>query len=485
MKNKKEALDNMIFKIVLAFLFVGGFISVMWSLSVNNTPVYDDFILLNQARFTEYKDLFHLLPTSTYNDRPLRMLLLKLLNDYAGNNYQTYHIVLVLIHLLNIYLAYKVTQLLIKDGTERTKYFAIIAGAIFGIYPFTQMPVVWIANTPDLQCCTFILLTLLFYLKRKNEERTKTWVWIWSISTIISFYLSLRCKEMALSIPIILFIYEINLALNEHKRLKLNTALCGCSAIMAVFIILLFADKSATMVDSPIYYQSFNLRDLLLNALKYLFLYFDWNNSAFYFDKFSSTASIGVASFVIMGIYAIYLAIKKKNWGLICSIISIGVSLLVVLPLVNSVHRTYLYIPGFFVGLSYALCLYKVLENINWSSIKVAIMSTGLIVLMLLLSYTNGHKILKDYWIKACEQENKEIEQIQKIKKPEDNSNIYVKGASEGYNAFYYGPGESLKYIFYNNTYHTELVDEYPDNPIVPYIFLEYNEGVIKEIERN
>ena len=79
-KNKKQ-------NFLLTALFVLSFFAVGWTLSPRNSLVFDDYSLLAQARFTSYEELFSMLPSISYNDRSIRMLFLKLMEQLFGENY--------------------------------------------------------------------------------------------------------------------------------------------------------------------------------------------------------------------------------------------------------------------------------------------------------------------------------------------------------------------------------------------------------------
>jgi hypothetical protein len=101
------------------------------------------------------------------------------------------------------------------------------------------------------------------------------------------------------------------------------------------------------------------------------------------------------------------------------------------------------------------------------------------------MTYTSGIIGFREYWKEFCRQDAYTLEQLARIEKPSKNCKFYVKGASDGYNTFFYGPGNSLKLLFDDNSINTELVDDFPDNPEKPYIFLEYNNGNVTEISRS
>ena len=196
---KKE--DNIhLFLLGMTLLF--SFLSVLWTISPQNGLVYDDVTLLAEARFSNYADAFSIFPAMSYNDRPVRMLFLKVLNEMFGLSTVPYHLVFVGFHLWNVYLVYRVCEMMLCCiGMEKDRFvYSVIPAAIFGVFPTSLMAVQWISSTCDFQCCNFMLLSAYFYFKLKLNPQYTVQYTIFSLSFYV---LSLRCKEKSYAINIL------------------------------------------------------------------------------------------------------------------------------------------------------------------------------------------------------------------------------------------------------------------------------------------
>ncbi|WP_146767200.1 hypothetical protein [Paenibacillus sp. YN15] len=452
----------------------------MWVISEKNSLTYDDFTLLAEARFTSYENLFSFFPQMSYNDRPIRMLFNKLLNDLFGLNYTLYHLVFVFIHLINVYIVYRI-GLKIFNVSRNGLYSAILSAAIFGIYPTSLMAVSWISATADLLCCLFSLLCILFYLKSQDKNLNHYSVF-YSILALLFYYLSLRSKEMSLLLPIILILYELGKAVVIKRKINFNWCLGLHFLLMIVFSWFLFTGGLKEIpLDNP-YYQDFHISVLIRNTIRYLFLYFDLTNSGFTFYSYSVSSIIGVLLFIYLFILSCYLLLKKRNPALLISLICIGISISVVLPMVNMQHRLYLYIPSIFIGFSVGFSLELLSgkkRNLIWEALVI------LIPLIYIVSFSPGMVNYRLSWLGNCQKDAFSIKQILKIDKPVRGSNVYIKGASSGYNIFFYGPGNSLRLLFDDPSLKPILVEDFPEVPESPYLFLEYSDGEVKDLQRN
>ncbi|MDR7814994.1 ArnT family glycosyltransferase [Lacrimispora sp.] len=467
-------------KFLLIMLFLFSILSTLWMLDLKNSFTFDDFTTLYNARFNSFEELFNVLPTRTYNDRPIGLMFIKSLNILFGLNFQAYHIIFAFIHYFNIFLIYKIACILFDSIVgEEKKYLSIIAASVFGIYPLSIMSVSWISAVYDLLCCLFVLLSIVFYLKARASERYEH---NYAIISLVCFYLSIRTKEMSLTLPLILGIYEIWLALKMKTKLKINWYLMVSIIIMFLFVFLLFGGGIEDIGPDNPYYQDFGVFNLLRNAVKYLFLYFDWSNAEFIFHKYSAGAIIGVLFFVVLFLYALYLAIKKRDYSIIFLIFCIGISLSVVLTMVNMQHRLYLYIPSIFIGITISTFICKILKTkmkYLWE------ISLVIILGLYLINFMPGMIGYKLQWLNFCYNDAQGLKQLERIEKPVDQSSIYVKGAKDTYNIFYYGPGNSLRILFDDPSINVFLVEEFPEEPVKPYVLLKYNNDNIIEVERD
>lgn len=465
----------------LGILFFFSFLSVSWMLSSRNSFTFDDFSTIVNGRFYTFTSIFRFLPQQTYNDRCLGIMFVKALNMLFGMNYQMYHMVFVLIHLCNVFLVFKVFYLLFLGKEESERFFSgIIIAAIFGIYPITLMAVQWVAAVYDLLCCFFYLNCMLSYLKYRHNEKNKVY---YACMTIFYFYLGLRTKEMALILPALFMVYELYQSY-QAKKLRFSKLTIVSTILMICYALLLFTGKEIVdMSKSNPYYQSFNIISLFVTAIKYLFVYFDYGNTAFAFYRFSYGAIFGVILFSAIFFFAIYTLIKKKDIKLIMSIIAIGISLSVVLTMPNMQHRLYLYIPSIFVALTITVFINEIrhlIKKFDYRPLFICV-----VLFCYFVNYTPGMLGFKNVWLSYCQQDANDLKNLETIQKPVEGTNVYVKGASEGYNIFFYGPGHAMKYLFDDNSLNIELVDEFPENPKTPYMCLNYSPYSIELVKRD
>lgn len=176
--------------------------------------VFDDFrIIVNNPFIKDWKhfpalfnrDYFKISGELSY--RPL--VTASYFTDYAiwGLNPFGFHLTNLLIHSLNtslvFLLIFKITQDLKLSG---------ISCLFFGIHPILTETVNSVGFREDLLCATFFLLTLFFYVKLYTSKYKK----ICCVASLLAYFFSLLSKEMAISLPVIIFV--LDLILSQSKR---------------------------------------------------------------------------------------------------------------------------------------------------------------------------------------------------------------------------------------------------------------------------
>lgn len=97
-------------RLFLTILFLFSFLSVFWVVSVDNSFSFDDVGWMQKVRTSTYLELFTFLPHSTYLDRPIGAMFLKLLYENWGLDYCRHHVILVIIHLVNVLLYFRMGE---------------------------------------------------------------------------------------------------------------------------------------------------------------------------------------------------------------------------------------------------------------------------------------------------------------------------------------------------------------------------------------
>ena len=128
-----------------------------------------------------------------------------------------YHLTNIIIHSINCLMVFLIAITLLNKAesiTQKHDYkilnFALIAATFFAVHPVNTEPVAWIAGIPELAFTLFYLLS--FYLYINYSVGSKGY-----IIAVILFFLAALSKETALTLPILLFIYDYAFRINSIK----------------------------------------------------------------------------------------------------------------------------------------------------------------------------------------------------------------------------------------------------------------------------
>ncbi len=219
-------------KYVILFLIfiVSGF--VVYSNVLGDFFLSDDF------------DLIH----SVSNFGPFRMwfrghggffrpvIMLSLYADYKlwGLNPYGYHITNILVHSCNAFFVY-VIALFLTDRPYLTCFhkmaIPVFSGFIFLTLPSHTEAVSWISGRTDLFATFFCLLSFIFYLMYRANNKI-----YYIIISLLLFFVALSSKESVIIYPLIIFSCELYYYLTECKKSFLLPFLYGIVFILYLLI---------------------------------------------------------------------------------------------------------------------------------------------------------------------------------------------------------------------------------------------------------
>lgn len=195
----------------LSYLLVILITCLVYINSLNNGFVYDDNYMIvendylrgleNIPLFFSSKLTTGFIPQGMY--RPLTMLTYILNFWSAGLNPFYYHLINLLLHILNISMLYLLLNYLWKD-LEPTAVF--LAVSLFAIHPLNSQAVNFLSSRATLLFTFFYLMSFYFYLKDR--------LWI----SFLAFAIGLLSKEEMIFLPLLILIYE--LIYKRNLRLK-------------------------------------------------------------------------------------------------------------------------------------------------------------------------------------------------------------------------------------------------------------------------
>lgn len=134
------------------------------------------------------------------NYHPLTTIVYAIEYKLVGDAPFLYHLVNLIIHLINIYLVFIFLKLL----TKRVEI-AAIAATLFGIHPMHVESVAWISELKDVMYAFFFLTAMIqyYYYYTSREKKTKHYVY-----ALIALFLSLLSKSAAVTLPVVLLLID-------------------------------------------------------------------------------------------------------------------------------------------------------------------------------------------------------------------------------------------------------------------------------------
>jgi tetratricopeptide (TPR) repeat protein len=153
--------------------------------------------------------------------RPLMHIIYMVNYLIFGLEPRGFHLVNVLFHAGSCVLIFVLTSRLLKECPPAASWPLrsvkgwmtnltmppFIAAVLYAVHPIHTEAVTWVASIPDLSFTFFYLLSLFLYIVASDKDSSFPGVRIFFSSA--SYLLSCLCKEPALTLPIVLFVYDL------------------------------------------------------------------------------------------------------------------------------------------------------------------------------------------------------------------------------------------------------------------------------------
>lgn len=143
---------------------------------------------------------------AAYADGPRMILFLTYgLNHYFGGlNTFGYHLVNVVLHIVNVLLVYGILLSALREGESRSAMKVAYAGAlIFGVHTLFSSAVSYVAGRSSVLCATFYFSSVLVFLKGLDAPRRSTRVIHFALTGLF-FTFAWWTKQEAISLPLLL-----------------------------------------------------------------------------------------------------------------------------------------------------------------------------------------------------------------------------------------------------------------------------------------
>lgn len=165
--------------------------------------------------------------SSVYADskgyRPLTFATLALNYGISGLHVWSYHAVNFLLHFLNAFLLFTILRMLMRRRGREDSAVPLAASLIFALHPIQTQAVTYILSRSVLLATSFYLLALLAFIEYRERPGGGARKAALAALPPLLYVLGLLSKEMAVSLPAVLFLYDLIIYAPQNGGIRKNT----------------------------------------------------------------------------------------------------------------------------------------------------------------------------------------------------------------------------------------------------------------------
>jgi protein O-mannosyl-transferase len=285
--------------------------------------------------------------------------------DYALWKFNPFgfHLTNVLMHMVNVLLFFALLRLMFTDVHSKFKDYAILIGAlVFAVHPIHTEVVAWVSGRTDGLACTFFFASFIFYLKYSRENKNSYFA-----LTLVMYLLALFSKEMAITLPAVIILYDLIVnKISIKEILKKKAVIYGSLVVVSILFVILRWSVLSTVTPRTTYFYFFDkdFATTFFTMLQTVPLYFRLSIAPYgmlyhysgYLPYISSPFEIGaliaIAVIAALGFVAYYF--YRRMPYVTFAILLFFITLLPVMnivPTMNFVADRFLYIPSMFFSI--------------------------------------------------------------------------------------------------------------------------------------
>lgn len=149
--------------------------------------------------------------------RPMTFVTFALNYALSGQDVWSYHLFNILLHALNAFLVFLILDSLINKKRDNF-YLPLFASLLFAMHPIQTHAVTYISCRAVLLASCFYLLSFLAFIKYRGYRGGNTSKLLLGALPPVLYLAGLLSKETAVSLPAVLFLYDIILVRPENAR---------------------------------------------------------------------------------------------------------------------------------------------------------------------------------------------------------------------------------------------------------------------------
>jgi len=346
---------NKYFSGIVPYIILSVISIIVFCNTLDNTFVYDDSVTIVKNNLIKNWKNFHTLFSFNYfilsgelSYRPF--VTLTYFIDYSlwGLNPTGFHLTNLLLQTANTLLFYLFLKRVTKSNT-----LAFFSTLLFTTHPILTETVNTISYREDVLAALFFLIAFILYLKINTTFLNKSKFLLYYLGSLFSYLLALFSKEMAITFPILLILFDI-FYLPSGKPLqafikKLKGIYIGYFSVTAFYLFIQFVVFRHVYIKLDQTRQSlFVMTKVLASYLKLLFLPFNLNADYVVPPITTGIISFIISVFLVTTVIIITIRLCKNNkqyWFFISWFFITLLPVSNIIPIGNIMAERYLYIP--------------------------------------------------------------------------------------------------------------------------------------------
>jgi tetratricopeptide (TPR) repeat protein len=285
--------------------------------------------------------------------------------DYAIWKFNPFgfHLTNVIMHVINVLLFFSLLRLMFFKVQSDFKDYAILIGAlIFALHPIHTEVTAWVSGRTDGLACTFFFASFIFYLKYSRESKNS-----YLVLTLIMYALALFSKEMAITLPAVIILYDIIVnKINIKEELRKKAVIYGSLILVSVLFIILRWSVLSTVTPRESYFYFFqkDFATAFFTMLQTIPVYFRLSIIPYgmlyhysgYLPYISSPAETGaliaIALIAVLGFlsYYFYKRLPYVSFAILLFFVTL-MPVMNIVPTMNFMADRFLYIPSMFLSI--------------------------------------------------------------------------------------------------------------------------------------
>jgi len=347
--------------------------------TLDNTFVYDDVFTITDNYFIRDWGNFSAFFTDDYfkysgeaTFRPV--VTLSYFIDYSlwHLNPAGFHLTNILLHAVNVVLVYLLVSAVSGSSTA-----SFLTSILFALHPVLTETVNGISYREDILATTFFLGSILLFIQsaivrlsahdKVRNPQSKIHYYFLYILALFSYLLALCSKEMAITLPLIVFL--LDWLLGDKSRIKKNTIkyYIGFILVSGFYLFLRFVwfhnpvEKQLTYPDNSFLVNLLTMPKIFCSYIKLLFFPISFNAEyiiAHTKTPCAATFILGMIFLSVIGVitYKFYNHSRRLFFFMLWFFVSLA-PMMNIMPIANIMAERYLYLPsvGFCAILAYIL----------------------------------------------------------------------------------------------------------------------------------